>query len=52
MLFYDFMLTLFLIIILVRIDYIQAAKYIIDPGIIIFKRQAGLMLQHSHELHL
>ena len=30
-----FMLTLFLILILVRIDYIQAVKYIIDPGILI-----------------
>lgn len=35
-----FMLTLFLILILVRIDYIQAVKYIIDPGILIKTSQS------------
>ena len=47
-----FMLVVFLILILVRIDHIQDVKYIIDSSILIFKRQASLMLQHSHELHL
>ena len=35
-----FMLTLFLILILVRIDYIQAVKYIIDPDILIKTSQS------------
>ena len=35
-----FMLTLFLILILVRIDYVQAVKYIIDPGILIKTSQS------------
>lgn len=47
-----FMLVVFLILILVRIDHIQDVKYIIDSGILIFKKQAKLMLQHSHDLHL